>query len=246
MYRDEDGDKVPFIHLQTKYVSKRELRYSNKSEKKENTIDNNFYKNPKITYGMVVLVKENDNLYYIIDRKNNVIKAVKINRKKENNLPFPKMRSIVDVATDYVDFKNVKEFDVDEVAGIEYFVSNKDNTIILQKYKNFLKNEKIKKENNSSDLLNLKFGDILSFKNTKEKSIFICRRKKQIYTCPFSAIEQFTGIYKINKNFVIGKYDEISEKEKIALIKSLEKALELDKFVPETVKDKVSTLVKLK
>ena len=56
------------------------------------------------------------------------------------------MRSIVDVATDYVDFKNVKEFDVDEVAGIEYFVSNKDNTIIFQKYKNFLKNEKIKKE----------------------------------------------------------------------------------------------------
>lgn len=220
-------------------------KYVDKDKKKEAMV----YKKENITYGMVVSVKETDNnlsLCLVTDRVNNNLKVMGVKRFQADNLPYTKLRSVAGKETDYLDFENVKEVDVNNVTDIEYFVPDKTLSTVLQKYKNHMNNKMKVKAVVANPSPSFKFGDILSLKDTKEKLIFICKRKKQIYTCSFSGMEIFSGMRKINKDLVLGKYDELLETDKKVLLDRLDRALNLDKYIPGNVKDKVSVLVKKK
>ena len=100
------------------------------------------------------------------------------------------------------------------------------------------KNKKSKKNN-----IELSFGDILSIYGTKQKFIFICKTNRFIYTSLEGSEEIFTGIKRLTIENISSKYDELNSDKKQKLLSNLDKALELDKFIPQKAKESISSLV---
>ena len=53
----------------------------------------------------------------------------------------------------------------------------------------------------------------------------------------------FTGMKRITKENIVGKHDELDDEQKKKLLLRLERALELDKYIPQKAKEQVSVLV---
>ncbi len=200
---------------------------------------------PEIDYNMVVSSFENNdcNLYFVIDRNNNELEVMPVKRTNEK-MPrkiFEEIRKINDKVSDYVKFDEVKKVNLDQSFNVEYFTTLDDYSYMISRYKNL-----IDKKQNPKKKSKYEFGDVLSLYGTSEKLIFVCARKRFIYTCSMDSIEMFNGMRRINDDNVVGKYDVLNYLQKEKLLSNLQKALELDKFIPNKIKNNVSMVLKRK
>lgn len=100
-----------------------------------------------------------------------------------------------------------------------------------------------KNPDKSKNISKHRFGEVLSLYGTKEKLIYICKRGRFIYTCHMDSDDMFTGMKRITKENIVGKHDELDDEQKKKLLLRLERALELDKYIPQKAKEQVSVLV---
>lgn len=90
------------------------------------------------------------------------------------------------------------------------------------------------------------FGDVLSLYGTKEKYIYVCKSNKFIYVCPLSCLEVFTGMKRITFENISSVYDVLNSYEKHILLRKLNNAFDLDKYIPVKAKKDIEKLLKQK
>lgn len=197
---------------------------------------------PEIDYNMVVSsFEDNDfNLYFVIDRKNNELEVMPVERSDEK-MPrkiFREIRKINDEVSDYVKFNEVKKINIAQSFNIEYFTTLDDYSYIIGINKNLI-NRKRKPKRNSK----YEFGDVLSIYGVKGKCIFVCQNGRFIYTCSFDSFELFTGMNIYNEENVIDVHDKLDDTEKEKLLSKLKYASQNEEHIPRKAQVLVKRLV---
>ena len=115
------------------------------------------------------------------------------------------------------------------------FIANNQNIITLDKnnpiiaiktdidYYNYLL--KIHTNNKQISDKEYNFADILSIKGTKEKVIYLYHTNKDVYYVPFTTLEIFSGINKLNINKIEGVYGSLSYSDIAKLVNKLDSKL---------------------
>ena len=115
------------------------------------------------------------------------------------------------------------------------FIANNQNIITLDKnnpiiaiktdidYYNYLL--KIHTNNKQISYNEYNFADILSIKGTKEKVIYLYHTDKDVYYVPFTTLEIFSGINKLNINKIEGVYGSLSYSDIAKLVNKLDSKL---------------------
>ena len=115
------------------------------------------------------------------------------------------------------------------------FIANNQNIITLDKnnpiiaiktdidYYNYLLKIHTKDKQISYNEYN--FADILSIKGTKEKVIYLYHTDKDVYYVPFTTLEIFSGINKLNINKIEGVYGSLSYSDIAKLVNKLDSKL---------------------
>lgn len=232
-----------FINLSKKVIPKKDKPKDNKRKTYSDLeLNNRDLIRPEIDSCMVISMQENDSchLYFVVDRNDNVLEVMPVIRtnEKASRKKHTIIRKTSDYGADYVKFDEIKKIIIKEDFNIEYYLTIDDRSRIIKLHKKFLN-----RKNKPKSKISYEFGDVLSLHNTSEKIIFICVRDGLLYTCNINSDDMFTGLCRITKDKVVGKYDELNIFRKQKLLSNLERALELDNVIPKRVTDPVKKLV---
>lgn len=228
MYRDEDGEKVPFIHLYGRYRGRNKIRYEVCPPKRAILFE----------IGDIIYPFNNkEEKYYVfnnVDGKLLCLRFIPIRYYNNFGKKYRKVRNFVDGKMYFVKCDEVIELDKNDFYIYECNLLYEDIKRIRKKVYSYEKKKRKEKKYN--------FGEVLSLKDSKEKVIFAFYVDENAYTCDLESLTFFCGLSKILPEQIYGLYDTLSIDDKECLIEKLNKYIKSNKYVDEDVKEQISKL----
>ncbi len=93
---------------------------------------------------------------------------------------------------------------------------------------------------------NFVFGDIVQVRGTNEILIFVCKQKRFAYLCQLDSDVCFKGFKRLPLEKLLKKNGRLIKPRKTKLLNNISEAREVDKYIPEEIKNAVYSLIKRK
>ena len=235
MYRDEDGEKVPFIHLYGRYKGKNKIRYEFWPPKRATLFE----------IGDIIYPFNNkEEKYYVFnnaDGKLLCLRFIPIRHYNNSVKKYKKVRNYVDGKMYFAKCDEVIELDIDEFYIYECSLLYEDVRCIRRKVNSYIKKKKRIEKAERGKKYN--FGEILSLQNSKNNFIFVFYIDDNAYTCDSESLTFFCGLSKILPEQIYGTYDSLSIDDKEILIEKLNKYIQSNKYVDKDIKEQINKLI---